>query len=111
MLTDFYFPEMRPVCVAWQERNFALHGLHEVHVEQVGVDGRVVAVGKGLQQQQAAGRTSIAVPELKTKGRRGQSDEPLGPRLTLPAVRRARQRLLMPTCHLECPYGRALVNQ
>src|SRR4051794_33589983 len=67
-----------------------------------------------LQQQRherEAGRLATAVPAHKKKRRRGQSDEPAGPRLTLPAVRRALQRLLLPACHLDCPYCRALAHR
>ena len=40
----------------------------------------------------------------------GQS-ELAGPRLTLPAVRRALQRFLLSACHLDCPYCRALAHR
>jgi hypothetical protein len=61
------------------------------------------------QQQQRAGRSATATLALKKKKRRrGESNEPPGPQLTLPAVRRALQRLLVPACHLECPYCKAL---
>jgi hypothetical protein len=40
-------------------------------------------------------RSATAVPAQK-KCRRGESNEPPGPQLTLPAVRRALQRLLLP---------------
>jgi SRSO17 transposase len=59
------------------------------------------------QQQQEADRTAAAVPARRTKRRRADRDEPAGPRLTLPAVRRALQRFLLPACHLACPYCRA----
>jgi SRSO17 transposase len=64
------------------------------------------------QQQQAAGRSAIAGPALKKKERRrGERDEPAEPRLTLPAVRRALQRFLLPACHPDCPYCRALAHR
>jgi SRSO17 transposase len=62
-----------------------------------------------LQQQRPEG-PATAIPALKKKRRCGESDESGGPRLTLPAVRRALQRLLLPTCPLECPYCRALAH-
>jgi hypothetical protein len=63
------------------------------------------------QQQQEADRSASAVPAREKKRRRGKSDEPSGPRLTLPAVRRALQRFLLPACHLDCPYRRALAHR
>jgi SRSO17 transposase len=60
------------------------------------------------QHQQEADCSAIVVPARKTKRRR---DEPSGPRLTLPAVRRALQRFLLPACHLDCPYCRALAHR
>ncbi|MBV8900475.1 MAG: hypothetical protein JOY92_10245 [Verrucomicrobia bacterium] len=63
------------------------------------------------QQQQEADHSAPAVPARKNKRRRNMSDEPSEPRLTLPAVRRALQRFLLPACHLDCPYGRALAHR
>jgi SRSO17 transposase len=63
------------------------------------------------QQQQEVDRSAIVVPARRTKRHRGDSDEPSGPRLTLPAVRRALQRFLLPACHLDCPYCRALAHR
>jgi SRSO17 transposase len=63
------------------------------------------------QQQQEVDRLAPALPARRTKRRRGESDEPCGPRLTLPAVRRALQRFLLPACHLDCPYCRALAHR
>jgi hypothetical protein len=61
------------------------------------------------QQQEADGPvTAVAVPRNK---RRSDREEGSGPRLTLPAVRRALQRFLLPACHLDCPYGRALAHR
>ena len=63
------------------------------------------------QQQQEADCSAPAVPARKNKRRRNASDEPSGPRLTLPAVRRALQQFLLPACHLDCPYCRALAHR
>ena len=63
------------------------------------------------QQQQEADRSASAGPTRKNQRRRGKSDEPVGSRLTLPAVRRALQRLLLPACHLDCPYCRAFAHR
>jgi hypothetical protein len=63
------------------------------------------------QQQQEADRTATTVPARSTKRRRGERDEPYGPRLTLPAIRRALQRFLLPACHPDGPYGRALAHR
>jgi SRSO17 transposase len=63
------------------------------------------------QQQQEADGSAPAVPAREKKRRRGDSDERSGPRLTLPAVRRALQRFLLPACHPDCPYCRTLVHR
>jgi SRSO17 transposase len=63
------------------------------------------------QQQQEADRTATTVPARRTKRRRGDRAEPSGPRLTLPAVRRALQGFLLPACHPDCPYCRALAHR
>ena len=63
------------------------------------------------QQQQEVDRSATTLPARRTKRRRGDRDEPCGPRLTLPAVRRALQRFLLPACHLDCPYCRALAHR
>ena len=63
------------------------------------------------QQQQEADGSATAVPARRNKRRRADSDEPCGPRLTLPAVRRALQRFLLPACHLDCPFCRALAHR
>ena len=63
------------------------------------------------QQQQEADRSATAVPARRKKRRRSNSDEPSGRRLTLPAVRRALQRFLLPAFHLNCPYCRALAHR
>jgi hypothetical protein len=63
------------------------------------------------QQQQEADGLATAVPAQEKKRRRGDSDERSGPRLTLPAVRRALQRFLLPACHPDCPYCRTLVHR
>jgi hypothetical protein len=60
------------------------------------------------QQQQEADRSARPAPARRKKRRRANSNEPSGPRFTLPAVRRALQRFLLPACHLDCPYCRAL---
>jgi hypothetical protein len=60
------------------------------------------------QQQQEPDCSATPVRARRKKRRRADSHEPSGPRLTLPAVRRALQRFLMPACHLDCPYCRAL---
>jgi SRSO17 transposase len=62
------------------------------------------------QQQQEADRSTTPVPARRKK-RRADSNEPSGRRLTLPAIRRALQRLLLPACHLDCPYCRALAHR
>jgi hypothetical protein len=63
------------------------------------------------QQQQEADRPVTAVSAPNKKRRRFERGEPPGPRLTLPAVRRALQRFLLPACHLNCPYCRALAHR
>jgi hypothetical protein len=63
------------------------------------------------QQQQEVDRSATTLPARRTKRRRGDRNEPCGPRLTLPAVRRALQRFLLPACHLDCPYCRALAHR
>ena len=57
------------------------------------------------QQQQEVDRTATSVPARRRKRRRRNRHEPYGPRLTLPAVRRAL------ACHLDCPYCRALAHR
>jgi SRSO17 transposase len=47
------------------------------------------------QQQQEPDRSATPVRARRKKRRRTDSNEPSGPRLTLPAVRRALQRLLL----------------
>ena len=61
-----------------------------------------------LQQEQGAAHSATT---LKKKRCCSESDKPPGPRLTLPAVRRALQRLLLPACQLGCPYRRALAHR
>ena len=63
------------------------------------------------QQQQEADRSANPAPARRKKGRCADRHEPSGPRLTLPAVRRAPQRFLLPTYHLNCPYCRALAHR
>jgi hypothetical protein len=63
------------------------------------------------QQQQEADGSAPTFPARRTKRRRDDNHEPCGPRLTLPAVRRALQRFLPPACHLDCPYCRALAHR
>ena len=63
------------------------------------------------QQQQEADRSATPVPARRKKRRRADTNEPAGPRLTLPAVRRALQRFLLPACHLHCPYCRELAHR
>ena len=63
------------------------------------------------QQQQEADYSASAAPARRKKRRRTDSEERFEPRLTLPAVRRALQRFLLPACHLDCPYCRALAHR
>ena len=63
------------------------------------------------QQQQEADCSATVVPARTKERRRVERDGPPGPRLTLPAVRRALQRFLLPACHLDCPYCRALAHR
>ena len=43
--------------------------------------------------------------------RRGERNELPRPQLTLPPVRHALQRFLLPACYLDCPYWRALAHR
>jgi SRSO17 transposase len=62
------------------------------------------------QQQQEADGSVTAVPARRKK-RRSNREGGSGLRLTLPAVRRALQRFLLPACHLDCLYCRALAHR
>jgi hypothetical protein len=63
------------------------------------------------QQQQEAEGSATAIPARRNKRRHADRAEGSGPRLTLPAVRRALQRFLLPACHPDCPYCRALAHR
>ena len=88
------------------------HGFHRHGVLVMMAYGFLTLERLRLQQQQEVSRSARAtVPALKKKRCRGEGDEPAGPRLTLPAVRRALQRFLMRPCHLDCPYCRVLAHR
>jgi hypothetical protein len=84
------------------------HGFHRHALLVMLAYGFLTLERMRLQSQRAQGGSA---PVLKKKRRRGESERLAGPALTLPAVRRALQRFLLPACHLDCPYCRALAHR